>query len=49
VFSEFTVPGLRGMLRATVRVENLFDLEYAEIVNFPARGRTVIVGARAGL
>jgi len=31
----------------TLRVENLLDGSYQEAVNFPARGRTVWVGARA--
>ena len=36
-------------LSATFRVENLLDRRYAEILNFPARGRTVLVGGRFGL
>ncbi len=31
----------------TLRVENLLDASYHEAVNFPARGRTVWLGARA--
>jgi vitamin B12 transporter len=31
----------------TARLENLFDVSYEEAANFPARGRTVWVGARA--
>jgi len=31
----------------TLRVENLFAARYAEVLYFPARGRTVLVGARA--
>jgi vitamin B12 transporter len=31
----------------TARVENLFDTPYQEVVNFPARRRTVWLGARA--
>ncbi len=30
----------------TLRVENLFDEKYAPVLGFPARGRTVLVGAR---
>ena len=36
-------------LSVTFRVENVLDRQYTEIVNFPARGRTVLVGARFGL
>ena len=32
----------------TLRVENVFDLEYAEVFGFPARGRTIFVGGRVG-
>ena len=31
----------------TVRVDNLFDVAYEEILHFPARGRTMWLGARA--
>ena len=31
----------------TVRVDNLVDTAYEEILHFPARGRTVWLGARA--
>jgi vitamin B12 transporter len=31
----------------TVRLENLFDAKYEEAANFPARGRTMWLGARA--
>jgi outer membrane cobalamin receptor len=31
----------------TLRVENLLDASYQEAANFPARGRTVWIGARA--
>ena len=31
----------------TLRVENLFAARYSEVLYFPARGRTVLVGARA--
>jgi outer membrane receptor protein involved in Fe transport len=31
----------------TLRVENLLDAPYQEAVNFPARGRTIWLGARA--
>ncbi len=37
-----TTPGLA----ASVSVENLFDRAYEEIQNFPARGRTILVGAQ---
>jgi outer membrane cobalamin receptor len=33
-------------LAATMRIENLFDLAYEEVKNFPARGRTILIGAR---
>ena len=33
-------------LAATFRVENALDRQYAEILNYPARGRTVLVGGR---
>ncbi|MBX6364711.1 MAG: TonB-dependent receptor [Gemmatimonadetes bacterium] len=32
----------------TAAVENLFDQSYRDIANFPARGRTIYVGARVG-
>lgn len=38
-------PGLTVMLR----VENLFDEEYDTVVGFPARGRAILAGARAGI
>ena len=31
----------------TARVEDLFDTPYQEVLNFPARRRTVWLGARA--
>ncbi len=33
----------------TLRVDNVLDAEYEEVFNFPARGRTVFVGAEATL
>lgn len=30
----------------TVRVDNVLDADYVEVANFPARGRTVLVGGR---
>ena len=33
-------------LVATMRIENLFDLAYEEVKNFPARGRSILIGAR---
>jgi vitamin B12 transporter len=33
-------------LAANVRIENVFDLAYQEVKNFPARGRTILIGAR---
>jgi vitamin B12 transporter len=39
----------RPGLRATLRVENLFDRRYLEAVGFPARGRTLFLGARASM
>ncbi|UCD23937.1 MAG: TonB-dependent receptor [Gemmatimonadota bacterium] len=38
-FFEFTLTG---------RVENVFDAEYQEVIGFPARGRVVMVGGKAG-
>ena len=32
----------------TVRVENLFDVDYQEVLGFPARGRTLFLGAEVG-
>lgn len=32
----------------TLRVENVFDQEYAEVFGFPARGRTIFVGGQVG-
>jgi outer membrane cobalamin receptor len=34
-------------LTLTGRVENLFDDQRREVVNFPTRGRTLFVGGRA--
>ncbi|HEY8483280.1 MAG TPA: TonB-dependent receptor [Longimicrobiales bacterium] len=39
----------RPGLTATLQVENAFDASYQEVANFPARGRTIFVGARVGL
>lgn len=36
-------------LSLTLRVENLFDHQYQEVLHFPARGRTILAGARFGL
>lgn len=57
VLPEYTTVGLsaeldlvRGADRVTtltVRLDNLFDAAYEEAANFPARGRTVWLGARA--
>ncbi|MEE8116690.1 MAG: TonB-dependent receptor [Gemmatimonadales bacterium] len=33
-------------LTSTLRLENVFDLEYAEVFGFPARGRAVFVGGK---
>ena len=41
-------PGGSG-LAASVRAENLLGARYQEVRGFPARGRTVFLGARAGL
>ena len=38
----------RPDVTALLRVENLFDREYEEIVHFPARGRTIVAGVRVG-
>ena len=39
----------RSSLAATLRVDNLLDEDYQEVFNFPARGRSVFVGAEAAL
>lgn len=36
-------------LTGVLRVENLFDSDHVTLVGFPARGRSIQVGARAGL
>jgi outer membrane cobalamin receptor len=36
-------------LAVTLRIDNLLDHAYEEVKNFPARGRTILVGARARL
>ncbi len=41
-------PGRPG-LAATVRVENVLDERYAEVLYYPARGRTVLAGGRVTL
>lgn len=38
-------PGGWPAFTPTLRIENLFDAEIEEIANFPARGRTIFVGA----
>jgi len=38
----------RPDVAALLRVENVFDREYEEIVHFPARGRTIVAGVRVG-
>lgn len=38
----------RGTLAATLRVENVLDARFEEIVGFPARGRAVYLGLQAG-
>jgi vitamin B12 transporter len=38
--------GSRPGFAVTVRIENLFDRAYQEVLGFPARGRTVLVGGR---
>jgi outer membrane cobalamin receptor len=51
VAGEVVVLRSRGQLpsvRLTVRIENLFNREYQEVVGFPARGRMVFVGGRLG-
>jgi vitamin B12 transporter len=42
------LPGSPGFTLSW-RVENLMDQKYSEIANFPARGRTVMVGGRLRL
>lgn len=39
----------RPPLAATLRVDNLLDRRYVEAVGFPARGRTILIGAETGL
>jgi vitamin B12 transporter len=41
------ITGPRAGLRLTTRVENLFDEEYEDVLNFSAPGRVLFVGARA--
>jgi len=43
-----TAPGRPG-LQATLRIDNLLDRRYLEAVGYPARGRTIFLGARAGV
>lgn len=38
----------RPDVAALLRVENVFDREYEEIVHFPARRRTIVAGLRVG-
>jgi len=50
---SLTLVGARGgggapQLVATGRIENLLDARYQEVKDFPARGRTIFVGARLG-
>jgi outer membrane receptor protein involved in Fe transport len=40
-----TTPGLS----LTVRLENALNRQYVEVANFPARGRTVMLGGKVGL
>lgn len=40
--------GRRPAVSALLRIDNIFDETYEEIVNFPARGRTLLFGARVG-
>ncbi len=39
----------RSSLAATLRVDNVLDAGYEEVFNFPARGRSLFVGAEAAL
>lgn len=41
--------GERGTLTGTLRIENVFDARFEEIVGFPARARAVHLGVKAGL
>lgn len=43
------VSGGHASLAATIRIDNLLDRRYVEAVGFPARGRTIFIGADAGL
>lgn len=52
VTSEIHLFGSRASataLAASLRIENLFDLAYEEVKNFPARGRTILIGAHLRL
>ncbi len=40
---------IHDRLRLTARVENLLDRQYAEVLAFPARGRTAYAGVQWGL
>lgn len=41
--------GRGAAVRPTLRVENLLDVEYQEVLNFPAPGRTILAGAEVTL
>ncbi len=49
--AEFVVKRRGALPTFTVmgRVENLFGIEYQEVVGFPARGRVVALGGRVGI
>ncbi|HEU5207795.1 MAG TPA: TonB-dependent receptor [Longimicrobiales bacterium] len=50
--SSATVPITRsgwGDVAATLRIENVLDERYEEVLGFPARGRAVFVGAKVSL
>ncbi len=44
-FDLFAQVRIRGCLRAHLRVENLFNRKYSEVLGFPANGTLVTVGA----
>lgn len=46
---DFLGGGRRYTFTPVLRIDNLLDEGYEEIQNFPAPGRTVIVGARVGM
>ncbi len=48
LFGDVTLVSGNPGLGLSVRIENALDHKYDEIANFPARGRTVMVGGKIG-